>query len=51
MSTNKSCPITGGFCWKNPLQVALFLAVLPFAVKSVAWLWAAVTTVATNVAK
>ena len=51
MSTNKSCPVTGGFCWKNPLQVALFLAVLPFAVKSVAWLWGAVTTVACNVTK
>ena len=51
MSTNKSCPVSGGFCWKNPLQVALFLAVLPFAVKSVAWLWGAVTTVACNVTK
>lgn len=39
MSTNKSCPVTGGFCWKNPFQVVLFLAVLPFAVKGMVWVW------------
>ena len=38
MSTNKSCPVAGGWCWKNPLHVTLFLAVLPFAVKGAVWL-------------
>jgi hypothetical protein len=51
MSTNKSCPVSGGFCWKNPLQVALFLAVLPWAVKTVGWLWAGVTAVSACAAK
>ena len=45
MSTNvKSCPVSGGFCWRNPLQLVVFLAVLPWAVKSVGWLWGAVTS-------
>ncbi len=51
MSTKNTCPITGGWCWKNPLQVALFLAVLPYAVKGVVLLWNAVGTAATSVAK
>ena len=38
MSTNnKSCPVSGLFCWKNPLQVAGLLALLPFAVKGGLW--------------
>jgi hypothetical protein len=51
MSTNKLCPVTGGWCWKNPVQVGLFLAVLPFAVKGAVWVWnvvAAAVTVATK---
>ena len=52
MSTNgKSCPLVGGFCWRNPLQVALFLAVLPWAVKTLGWLWASVATVSACAAK
>jgi hypothetical protein len=39
MSTNKSCPVTGGWCWKNPLKVGLLLAVLPYAAKGVVWVW------------
>ena len=32
MST-KSCPVSScSFCWKNPFQVGVLLAVLPFAV-------------------
>lgn len=46
MSNNKSCPVSGGWCWKNPLQVGLLLAVLPYAVKSVVWLWTGVTAIA-----
>jgi|APGre2960657373_1045057.scaffolds.fasta_scaffold00441_8 hypothetical protein len=52
MSTNnKSCPVSGGFCWKNPLQVALFLAVLPYAVKTIAWVWSGVAAVSACAAK
>ena len=51
MSTNKSCPVSGGWCWKNPLQVALLLAVLPYAVKTVAWLWGGVTALTDCCAK
>ena len=47
MSTNKSCPVSGGFCWRNPLQVTLFLAVLPYAVKTVSWVWGLVTSLGT----
>ena len=45
MST-KSCPVSCGFCWKNPVQVCVALALLPFAVAGarqvVAWLGALV---------
>jgi hypothetical protein len=51
MSNSKTCPVSGGWCWKNPLQVALFLAVLPYAVKSVAWVWTAVAGAAVCAAK
>ncbi len=37
MENTKKCPITGCFCWKNPLQVVVLLAALPFAVKGIAW--------------
>jgi hypothetical protein len=46
--SNKSCPIVGcGFCWKNPVHVVLFLAVLPFALKGINVLWSAVQTAVT----
>lgn len=51
MSTKNTCPVTGGWCWKNPLQVAFFFAVLPFAVKGAVWIWnaaAAAVAVATK---
>jgi hypothetical protein len=51
MSTNKTCPVTGGWCWKNPVQTVLLLAALPYAVKTVAWLWAAVAHAAGCAAK
>jgi hypothetical protein len=51
MSTNKTCPVSGGWCWKNPLQAVLFLAVLPYAVKSVVWLWTALAGAATAAGK
>ena len=51
MSNGKSCPVTGGFCWKNPLHAAVFLAVLPWAVKSVGWLWAGVVSVSAAAGK
>jgi hypothetical protein len=35
----KSCPVTGSFCWKNPLHLVAFFAVLPFALKGVAHVW------------
>ena len=50
MSTNKSCPVSGGFCWRNPLQVALFLAALPYAVKTVSWVWGLVSSLGTAAA-
>ena len=42
MNKNNNCPVTGWFCWKNPLQLAGFFALLPFAVKGVVWAWTAV---------
>jgi hypothetical protein len=42
-NNNKSCPITGPFCWKNPLQVAALFAVLPFAIKGVMFVFAALS--------
>ena len=42
MNKNNNCPVTGCFCWKNPLQLAGFFALLPFAVKGVVWAWTAV---------
>jgi len=42
MSTIKSCPVSGGFCYRNPVQVLAVLALLPWAAKGVAWVWAGV---------
>lgn len=39
MSNAKSCPVAGGFCWKNPVQTALLLALLPYAAKGLGWAW------------
>jgi len=41
MSVNntKSCPVTGCFCWKNPLHLVAFFAVLPFAVRGALAVW------------
>lgn len=33
MATEKKCCVFGGFCWKNPVHVAIGLAVLPFTVE------------------
>ena len=50
MSKNTKCPVSNcnGFCWKNPVHVVLFLAVLPLALKGLAVLWAAVQSGATT---
>ena len=32
-ATAKSCPVTGCFSWSNPLHLAAFFALLPFAIK------------------
>lgn len=43
MNTKSNCPVTGwGFCWKNPVHVVLFLAVLPFALDGFSTVWNAV---------
>jgi hypothetical protein len=43
MNTKSNCPVTGwGFCWKNPVHVVLFLAVLPFALNGLSTVWNAV---------
>lgn len=30
-SFTKSCPVSNGFCWRNPVHVFVALALLPFA--------------------
>jgi|Laugresu1bdmlbsd_1035121.scaffolds.fasta_scaffold12625_5 hypothetical protein len=34
-ATAKTCPVTGSFSWANPLHLAAFFALLPFAIKGV----------------
>jgi hypothetical protein len=51
MNKTNNCPVTGCFCWKNPLQLAGFLALLPFAVKGAVWAWNAVTAAVTALGK
>ena len=46
----KKCPL-GGFCWKNPTHVVLFLAVLPFALKGVQVAWETVSTAVNTLTK
>jgi hypothetical protein len=42
---NNNCPVSGhSFCWKNPVHVVVFLAVLPFALAGAKVLWSAVTS-------
>lgn len=42
---NSNCPVPShGFCWKNPVHVVVFLAVLPFALAGAKVLWNAVTS-------
>lgn len=43
MSTcSKPC---SGFCWKNPVHLAIGLAVLPFALQGLAVVWGTVTSI------
>ena len=51
MSTKNHCPVTGCFCWKNPLHLVGFFALLPFAVKGFVWVWAAATAAVNNLVK
>jgi hypothetical protein len=53
MSANNKCPVTNccGFCWKNPVHVVLFLAVLPFALKGVQVAWETVHTAVNTLTK
>lgn len=44
----KKCPLMGGFCWKNPLHIALFLAVIPFAAKGLGLVWNCLHTAFTS---
>lgn len=50
--SNKTCPVVGcgpfSFCWKNPVHVVLFLAVLPYALRGLNTLWSTVTTAVTT---
>jgi hypothetical protein len=51
---SNKCPVTGGcngFCWKNPVHVVLFFAVLPFALKGVQVAWETVQTAVTTLTK
>lgn len=47
----KSCPVTGCFCWKNPLHLAAFFALLPFAIKGVTFVWGAFTNAVDTLTK
>ena len=42
MNKTNNCPVTGCFCWKNPLHLAAFFALLPFAIKGGLFLFHAV---------
>lgn len=37
----KTCPVTGSFSWTNPLHLAAFFALLPFAVKGAMFMFGA----------
>ena len=53
MSTNNKCPVTSccRFCWKNPIHVVLFLAILPFALNGLAVAWSTVQAATTTLTK
>ena len=51
MSNKNSCPVTGCFCWKNPLHLVAFFAILPFAIKGVTFVWGALTNAVDNLTK
>jgi len=45
-NSNEGCPVTGScgkFCWRKPVHVVLFLAVLPFALAGAKIVWSALT--------
>lgn len=50
-NTNECCPTKCGFCWKNPVHVVLFLAVLPFALSGLNTVWTAIHTAVTTMTK
>jgi hypothetical protein len=50
-TNNKSCPVSGWFCWKNPLQVVGLIALLPFGVKGGLWLLHSVCAFCDNCCK
>lgn len=50
-NSNECCPTKGGFCWKNPIHVVLFLAVLPFALNGLNTVWTALHTAITTMTK
>lgn len=50
-TNTKSCPVTGSFCWKNPLHLVAFFAVLPFAIKGVTFVWGALTNAVDTLTK
>ncbi len=51
MSNKNSCPVTGCFCWKNPLHLVGFFALLPFAVKGFVWVWGAARSAVSTLVK
>lgn len=52
MNKNETCcPTSGRFCWRNPVHVVLFLAILPFALDGLNTLWSAVRTALDAVVK
>ena len=48
---NECCTMKGGFSWKNPVHVVLFLAVLPFALNGLNTVWTAIHTAVTTMTK
>ena len=50
-ATVKTCPVTGSFCWKNPLHLVAFFAILPFAIKGGVFVWHALENAVTSLVK
>jgi len=40
----KTCPVTGSFSWTNPIHLAAFFALLPFAIKGVMFAFKVIQT-------